>query len=87
MDEPLYAHYLRISGAARPYRDAVLAAQDNDGERVFRALLQPQPGGRALYAKHMAKQALQLPPALLARGRHVLLVRGIPSAAAPLPCR
>jgi hypothetical protein len=31
VDEPLYAHFLRVSGAARPYRDAVLATQDNDG--------------------------------------------------------
>ena len=76
VDEPLYAHYLRCSGAPRPYRDAVLAAQDNDGERVFRALLRPREAPRAYtYSKHMAKQALLLPPALLARGRHVLLVR------------
>jgi hypothetical protein len=77
VDEPLYAHFLRCSGAARPYRDLVLAAQDNDGERVFRGLLAPRAGQPAAYtyAKHMAKQAMQLPPALLRRARNVLLVR------------
>jgi len=75
VDEPLYAHFLRVSGAARPYRDAVLATQDNDGERCFRALLRAPAGGPYVYAKHMAKQAVSLPPALLARGRHLLLVR------------
>jgi len=76
VDEPLYAHYLRCSGASRPYRDAVLAAQDCDGERVFRSLLRPPAEGASYtYGKHMAKQATQISPALLARGRHVLLVR------------
>jgi hypothetical protein len=78
VDEPLYAHFLRCSGAARPYRDLVLAAQDNDGERVFRSLLAPRADQAALYAKHMAKQAMQLPPALLRRARNVLLVRPAP---------
>jgi hypothetical protein len=36
VDEPLYAHYLRVSGAAHPGREAVLEAQDSDGERVVR---------------------------------------------------
>ncbi len=76
VDEPLYAHYLRVSGAERPYRDLVLAAQDNDGERVMCSLLAPRAGARpVVYAKHIAKQATQLPPSLLAQGRHVLLIR------------
>ena len=39
VDEPLYAHYLRVSGADHPGRDAVLAAQENDGEAVVRELV------------------------------------------------
>lgn len=39
LDEPLYAHFLKLTGAPRPYRAEVLAAQDNDGNRVFREQL------------------------------------------------
>lgn len=34
LDEPLYASYLRLSGVDRPYLDLVLAAQENDGNKV-----------------------------------------------------
>ena len=34
VDEPLYAHWLRVTGADHPGRDDVFAAQDPDGERV-----------------------------------------------------
>lgn len=36
-DEPLYAHYLRVTGIEHPGRDEVLAAQEADGERVVQA--------------------------------------------------
>jgi len=73
-DEPLYAHWLRLTGAERPYRDAVLASQDNDGESVLRRLAAPAPG-RLHVAKHMSKQSLGLPNDLLLLGRHFLIVR------------
>ena len=36
VDEPLYAHYLRVTGSAHPDREAILASQDGDGDRVVR---------------------------------------------------
>ena len=42
VDEPLYGHYLRVSGAEHPGRDEVLAAVDADGERVVREV-DPRP--------------------------------------------
>ena len=39
VDEPLYAHYLRVSGADHPGREEVLAALDQDGERVVREVI------------------------------------------------
>ena len=38
VDEPLYGHYLRVSGAQHPGRDEVMAAMDNDGRRVMENL-------------------------------------------------
>lgn len=55
LDEPLYAHFLHLTGADRPYRDAVLAAQNADGAAVVRELLLAPRDKPLLYAKHMAK--------------------------------
>ncbi len=55
VDEPLYAHYLRVSGADHPGRAAVLASQPDDWRAVVDRLLGPVPGGKPLwYQKHMA---------------------------------
>jgi len=39
VDEPLYGHYLRVSGADHPGRSEVLQAMDCDGDAVIRNLL------------------------------------------------
>ena len=76
VDEPLYAHYLRVTGASRPYRDEVLALHDADGERVMDALSAlPTAERRLVFAKHMGKQAVLLQPHTLAQGRSLLLLR------------
>lgn len=78
LDEPLYAHYLRLTGAARPYRDLVMRAQDADGARVVREqLLAPRAAKPVLFAKHMAKQKVGLADGgeLWRRAAHVLLLR------------
>jgi len=34
-DEPLYAHHITISGEDRPYKELLLASQENDGNKAF----------------------------------------------------
>src|SRR5215213_6465193 len=34
LDEPFYAHYLRETGIAHPGRELVMAAQENDWQKV-----------------------------------------------------
>lgn len=54
-DEPLYAHYLAVSGADHPAREAILGSQPTDWREVATALTGPVPGGRPIwYQKHMA---------------------------------
>jgi branched-chain amino acid aminotransferase len=78
VDEPLYASYLAKTGAPRPYRAQVLAAQSADAAAVARDVLRlgqarrPRP---VLFAKHMSKHKVGAPPELWARARHFLLVR------------
>ncbi|MBF44587.1 MAG: sulfotransferase family protein, partial [Acidimicrobiaceae bacterium] len=38
-DEPIYAHYLRVTGREHPGRSEVLASQDPDGEAVVREVI------------------------------------------------
>jgi hypothetical protein len=58
-DEPLYAHYLKVTGIAHPGRDEILAKHDADWRSVAATLVGPVPGGRAIwYQKHMAHHLL-----------------------------
>ncbi len=75
VDEPLYAHYLRVSGALHPGRDEVLAAQEQDGERVVRDVLEGPCEKPVVFFKQMAHHLVELDRAFLARARHVLLTR------------
>ncbi|KAI3431784.1 hypothetical protein D9Q98_010538 [Chlorella vulgaris] len=40
LDEPLYASYLTLTGAPRPYTDLVLQSQDGNGNRMLRSLME-----------------------------------------------
>ncbi len=76
LDEPLYADFLRRTGARRPDRTATLAAMDADGARVLRERLLPPPARPLRFVKHIANQWGPLPDDALPRlGRHVLFLR------------
>ena len=60
-DEPLYAHYLKVTGVAHPGREDVLARHESDWRKVTDMLTGPVPGGRAIwYQKHMAHHLLPM---------------------------
>jgi hypothetical protein len=81
VDEPLYAHWLRLSGADHPGRDDVLAAMEQDGDRVVAALLSDEwhlPDGRpapALVCKQMAHHLVGVDETWLDAFTNVLLIR------------
>jgi hypothetical protein len=75
VDEPLYAHYLRVSGADHPGRDEVLAAQETDGERVVRRVILGPCDHPVLFMKQMAHHLAELDRGFLARTANVLLIR------------
>ena len=76
-DEPLYAHYLKVTGVAHPGRDAILAAHESDWRKVADELTGPVPGGRAIwYQKHMAHHLLpMIDRGWLDRLTHAFLIR------------
>ncbi len=54
-DEPLYAHYLKATGADHPGREEILQAHESDWRRVAQHLTGPVPDSRPIwYQKHMA---------------------------------
>ena len=91
VDEPLYGHYLRVSGAKHPGRDEILNAMDCDGDAVMRNLLvrQDQAPTRRLFIKHMAHHLVELDLGFLALTCNVFLVRDpremLPSLTIQLP--
>ena len=77
IDEPLYAHYLKVTGVAHPGRDDVLAAHETDWRKVADILTGPVPGDRAIwYQKHMAHHLLpMIERGWLDRLTHAFLIR------------
>jgi hypothetical protein len=89
VDEPLYAHYLRVSGADHPGRDDVLRSQDQDGERVARDVILGDCDRGVLFLKQMAHHLVELDRSFLARCANVILTRDprdmLPSLVRHLP--
>jgi len=53
-DEPLYAHYLDVTGISHPAREEILASQPRDWRPVVDWLTGPIPEGKTVwYQKHM----------------------------------
>ncbi|MGH9381023.1 MAG: sulfotransferase family protein [Thermoanaerobaculia bacterium] len=75
VDEPLYAHYLRMSGVEHPGRDEVLAAQEADGERVVREVILGDYEEPVVFFKQMAHHLVELDRGFLLRCANVLLIR------------
>ena len=73
MDEPLYASYLSITGASRPYRDLVLSAQENDAHQVANQILGPR-NKPVLYAKHISKHKVGLNQSLWQGAQHMVSI-------------
>lgn len=91
VDEPLYGHYLRTTGAQHPGRDEVMAAMNCHGDQVMRALIGQQsrkPVPR-LFLKHMAHHLVDLDLGFLRETCNVFLIRDpremLPSLTVQLP--
>lgn len=89
VDEPLYGHYLKVTGADHPGDEEVLAAMDTDGERVVREVLLGPCERPVHFFKNMAHHLTHLDRAFLGGITNVLLARDpaemLPSLAQQLP--
>lgn len=89
LDEPLYGHYLRVTGVAHPGRERILPQLEPDGERVVRETLLGPCDKPVLFAKSMAHHLVELDRTFLAKLINVLLIRNpeqmLPSLAHQIP--
>ena len=75
IDEPLYAHYLRVSKAIHPGGDDVLAAQNNNGMDVVHDVIMGACDRQVLFVKNMAHHLVDLDYGFLDCTQNVFLIR------------
>jgi len=91
VDEPLYGHYLRVSGANHPGRNEVLAKMNCDGDAVMHEMLArtSQDDSKQLFLKHMAHHLVDIDLGFLLQTQNVFLIRDpremLPSLTVQLP--
>jgi hypothetical protein len=89
VDEPLYGHYLKSTGADHPGAREVMEVMDRDGERVVREVILGPCERRIHFFKNMAHHLPDLDPGFLDSITNVLLIRNptemLPSLAKQLP--
>lgn len=73
-DEPLYAHYLSVSGAIHPGREEVLKNQENNGDKVVRELLL-KAHAEVSFHKLMTHFLIDIDRSFLSEVTNVLLIR------------
>lgn len=77
VDEPLYAHYLAVTGLDHPGRDEIVAAMSSDIDGLVGELTGPRAGDvRVFYQKHMAQHLIEdVPRGWISQLVNVLLIR------------
>jgi hypothetical protein len=77
IDEPLYGHYLRVSGADHPGGQAVMDAMNCDGAAVMRELIDQQAHNstKRQFIKHMAHHLVGLDLGFLRQTCNLFLIR------------
>lgn len=75
VDEPIYAHYLRVSGRDHPGREEILANQDPDGTRVVEEVILGHYETSVVFFKQMCHHLVDLDRSFLGSCRNILLIR------------
>lgn len=74
-DEPLYAHYLRVSGVEHPGRATIMSSMDQDGDRIVQDLLLQGGEKPVAFYKQMAHHLVDLDASFLPRCKNILFIR------------
>jgi Sulfotransferase domain len=74
-DEPLYAHYLRVTGVVHPGQEEILASQENDGNKVVNELMLGKFDKPVAFFKQMTHHLVQLNEDFLSQMKNILFIR------------
>jgi hypothetical protein len=76
-DEPLYAHYLQVTGKPHPGAAEVIAAGPTDAGQAIEKMLRPLPNGKSiLYCKQMSHHLLpRMDRGWMRSMKHAFLIR------------
>ncbi|MEE3236884.1 MAG: sulfotransferase family protein, partial [Pseudomonadota bacterium] len=90
VDEPLYGHFLRVTGTVHPGCDEVMARVNCDGNAVMQSLLAESPDGPdVLFMKQMAHHLVDVDRSFLGATDNIVLIRDpeqmLPSLTIRLP--
>lgn len=89
VDEPLYAHYLRVADPGHPGAAEVMASMEADAAQVIQKVILGPCDRPILFVKQMAHHLVELDWAFMAKTVNVLLVRDpeemLPSLVQNLP--
>ncbi len=74
-DEPLYAHYLKTTGADHPGKEEILQEQENDGNTVVRELILSPAEKPVMFFKQMTHHLVQLTKDFLKETINIIYIR------------
>lgn len=74
-DEPLYAHYLQVTGVIHPGQEEILQSQENDGNKVVNELMLGAFDKPVAFFKQMTHHLVKLNEDFLAQMKNILFIR------------
>ena len=74
-DEPLYAHYLRVTGIDHPGKEEVLASQEQDGEKVIQKIILAAYNKPVVFFKQMTHHLMELNEDFLGKVYNIIFIR------------
>lgn len=74
-DEPLYAHYLRVSSAEHPGKEDILEAQENDGSQVIQDILHKDYEKAVVFFKQMTHHLINVNFDFLSEVSNIIYIR------------
>lgn len=75
VDEPLYGHYLRVTGAMHPGREEIIESMETNGEIVIRDVILGDFLKNVLFMKQMTHHLVDIDHSFLNKVTNVLLIR------------
>jgi hypothetical protein len=74
-DEPLYAHYLRVTGVDHPGKEEILASQEQDGEKVIQEIILGDYVKPVAFFKQMTHHLVELKEDFLGKVSNIIFIR------------